>query len=54
MRWQDSITDAIDVGNLGKLWEIVRDREAWAAAVHGGHKEMDDWATEQQQQQIFI
>ena len=54
MRWQDSITDAIDVGNLGKLWEIVRDREAWAGAVHGGHKEMDDWATEQQQQQIFI
>ena len=34
MRWLDGITDAIDM-NLGKRTEMVRDREAWHAAVHG-------------------
>ena len=34
MRQLDGVTDAIDT-NLGKLWEMVRDREAWHAAVHG-------------------
>ena len=48
MRWLDSITDAMHM-NLGKLWEMVRDREAWHAAVHGVTKR-HNWATEQQQQ----
>ena len=34
MRWLQGITDAVDM-NLGKLWKMVRDREAWRAAVHG-------------------
>ena len=37
MRWLDSITGAMNM-NLGKLWDMVRDREAWHAAVHGAVK----------------
>ena len=47
MRWLCSITEAMDL-NLGKLWEMVRDRKAWHAEVHGVAKSqtwLGDWTT---------
>ena len=40
MKWLASIMDSMDM-KLSKLWETVKDREAWSVAVHGGHKELD-------------
>jgi len=46
MRWLDGVTNLMHM-SLSKLQEMVKDRETWRAAVHGGTKSQHDWATEQ-------
>ena len=45
MRWLDGITDTVNMG-LGRLWELVVDREAWHTAIHGSQRVRHNRATE--------
>ena len=53
MRWLEGITYAVDM-NLGKLQGMVRDREAWHAAIYGAQRVGHNWETEQQDTLLFL
>ena len=53
MRCSDGITDSIDM-NLSKLWEMVKDREVWRAAIHGVTKSRTQMSDRTLLQQTFV